>query len=142
MIVSHLCAGHRSGEPIYVHAKIMIIDDRLRIDQQSQQPLHELRHGMRFGDRNIGGPDRQRLRAIRSIREDLVARHLTVAAAHGGGCNDRDLLSTQSIAGTSAGAGALKTPYARFSNSSRMPTHLAGRRAAAGNAVAKRRYLS
>lgn len=80
-----------AGEPIYVHAKVMVIDDRLlRIGSSNLN-----NRSMNFDtecdlaiEARPGTPDCARLeQAIRSIRDDLLAEHLGVtmeqlAAAH------------------------------------------------------------
>ncbi len=73
-----------AGEPIYVHAKIMIIDDRLlRIGSSNLN-----NRSMSFDtecdlaiEAHPESADRERLeQAIRSIRDDLVAEHMGVTA--------------------------------------------------------------
>jgi phospholipase D1/2 len=82
-----------TGDPIYVHAKVMIIDDRmLRIGSSNLN-----NRSMNFDtecdlaiEADAISPDCARLqRAIRSIRDDLLAEHLGVTAEQVAAACDR-----------------------------------------------------
>jgi phospholipase D1/2 len=106
-----------AGEPIYVHAKIMIIDDRLlRIGSSNLN-----NRSMSFDtecdlaiEAHPESADRGRLQqAIRGIRDDLLAEHLGVtaeqfAAAHDGTGSLIDTI--ESLARPGRGLVPLKTP--------------------------------
>jgi phospholipase D1/2 len=106
-----------AGEPIYVHAKVMVIDDRLlRIGSSNLN-----NRSMNFDtecdlaiEARPGTPDCVRLeQAIRSIRDDLLAEHLGVtmeqlAAAHDGAQSLIEVI--ESLASPGRSLIPLKTP--------------------------------
>jgi phospholipase D1/2 len=69
----------QGGQPIYVHAKILVVDDWLPAGRlfEPQQSLDGLRHRVRLAVEaprgEAGGEIR---RAIRPFRDDLLAEHL------------------------------------------------------------------
>ncbi len=118
-----------AGEPVYVHAKIMVIDDRLlRIGSSNLN-----NRSMNFDtecdlaiEAHPGAPDCTRLqRAIRSIRDDLLAEHLGVTAEQMATAHDgaQSLIGViESLASPGRGLIPLKTPdHAPILRFSRMP---------------------
>ncbi len=105
------------GEPIYVHAKIMVVDDQMlrigssNLNNRSMNLDTECDLAI---EAHPESPDRERLElAIRSIRDDLLAEHLGVtaeqfAAAHKGSGSLIDAI--ESLASPGRGLVPLKTP--------------------------------